>query len=126
MIEVKIPKEIKSYKERFILNMTLRQTLSFIIAVLVILPIYLFGVFRYNIDSDLMGWVVLFTGIPVLAVGFFTYRNMTMERFVFQIIKTYFVFPMKRRYSSRNEMEEFVNGEPKAKKVKRKNKSKEK
>jgi hypothetical protein len=122
MIEVEIPKEIKAYKERFILNMTLRQTLSFVIGVLVILPVYLAGVFKYNIDSDLMGWVVLFTGIPIFAVGFFTYRNMTMERFIFQIVKTYFVFPMKRKYA-KTETEEFING---SKTKKHKNKSEKK
>ncbi|MEN8907675.1 MAG: PrgI family protein [Clostridiales bacterium] len=36
MIEVKIPKEIKDYKEKIFLNLSIRQTLSFLAGMLVV------------------------------------------------------------------------------------------
>lgn len=108
-MEVKIPKEIKDYKERFVLNLTLRQTVSFILGVFVVAPVFLLGTFKYKWDQDLMGWLAILLGMPVFGIGFFSYNGMSVERFFYQFIKVNFIFPATRKYRRKNSMEEWMD-----------------
>ena len=108
-MEVKIPKEIKAYKERFILNLTLRQTISFVLGIFVVVPVYLLGIFKYDWNHELMSWIAILLGIPIFALGFFNYNEMSIEKFLIQFFKTNFIFPVTRKYNSRNLMEGFLD-----------------
>lgn len=43
MIEIRIPKEIRTYKEKLFFGLTLRQLICTLIAVVVNVPLYWFG-----------------------------------------------------------------------------------
>jgi hypothetical protein len=109
MIEVKIPKDIKNYKEKFMLNLTIRQFLSFASAVFIMLPLFIVGVFKWGWNMDLVGWLVLLIGTPIIGLGFFNYHGMPTERFVIQWLKTNVLYPQKRIYRIRNTMKELIN-----------------
>lgn len=109
MLEVKIPKEIKDYKEKLFLNLTVRQSISLVIGMLVIVPFFLFAVIKLKMNSEIVGWLAIIMGVPLFSIGFFNYRGMSMEKFLIQIIRTYFICPTKRLYRKKNIMEEYLD-----------------
>jgi hypothetical protein len=109
MKEVKIPKEIKDYKEKIFLNLSIRQALSFTLGMFVVVPFFVYSVYKLKWDADLVGWLAIIIGIPLFSIGFFTYKGMSMEKFIFQLIKTSFIYPVKRYYRKRNILEEYLD-----------------
>ena len=43
MIEIKIPKEITDYKEKFLFGLTVRQLVSVVVALAICIPLFIFG-----------------------------------------------------------------------------------
>lgn len=43
MIEIRIPKEIKNYREKLFFGLTLRQCICAGVALLICVPLYIFG-----------------------------------------------------------------------------------
>ena len=43
MIAVRIPKEIKEYKEKLVFGLNVRQLISVVIALTICIPLYIFG-----------------------------------------------------------------------------------
>jgi PrgI family protein len=80
MIEVRIPKEIREYKTKYFFNLTLRQSLSTLIALLVCVPLYFFG--KTYINEDLLSWLIILIAMPLCLIGFFSFNQMTFEKFV--------------------------------------------
>ena len=77
MIEVRIPKEIREYKGKWLMGMTMRQLLCCLIGLIVNIPIYI-GLAKH-VGDELAGWVVLFTAAPFILVGFYKYNGMPSE-----------------------------------------------
>ena len=78
MIEVKIPKEIRDYKETFIFGLTLRQTIAVVCAVAVSTPFYIF--FMDSLGKSVVGWISIFLSAPFVLFGFFKYNGMNFEK----------------------------------------------
>lgn len=127
MIEVKIPKEIRSYQETLFFGLNLRQTLCAVVALAVNVPLYLFLYPR--IGSDLAGWIIIFTAVPFILVGFIRMNGMPFERAAVCAARLLF---QSQKYSYRTEnyfeylMEDANEAKTKAKerkagKTKRKN-----
>lgn len=94
-IEIKIPKEIRDYKETFLFGITVKKFISLVLALLICVPLYIFG--KNFMPEEMVSWVVIFIGAPILGVGCVTYHNMTFV----QLIKRYFdmtFHPQKRKY----------------------------
>lgn len=83
MIEVRIPKEIRDYKEKIFLNMTIRQLTAIIIACIVSVILYFKITF---IPEEIMNWLIVIIVIPIIFAGFFTYNEMHFEIFAKKII----------------------------------------
>lgn len=103
MIEIRIPKEIRTYKEKLFFGLTLRQLICTLIAVVVNVPLYWFG--RDIIGSDAASWVVIFVAMPLFLIGYFNYNGMTFEQFIKSVIQQEFVYPQKRKYITLNMFE---------------------
>ncbi|MNN70370.1 PrgI family protein [compost metagenome] len=110
MIEIRIPKEIRTYKEKLFFGLTLRQLICTLIAVVVNVPLYWFG--RDIIGSDAASWVVIFVAMPLFLIGYFNYNGMTFEQFIKSVIQQEFVYPQKRKYITLN-MFELLSEKPK-------------
>ena len=96
MIEIKIPKEITDYKEKFLFGLTIRQLVSAVVALAICIPLFIFG--KDYLGEDLVGWIIILVAIPVFAFGFFRYDGMPFEKFLALIYRQKWVEPQKRKY----------------------------
>ena len=97
MIEIRIPKEIKNYREKLFFGLTLRQCICAGVALLICVPLYIFG--RNFIPQEMVSWLVILIAAPLMLAGFFKYNDMFFEQFAVEFFYFYF-FPQKRVYSN--------------------------
>jgi len=100
LIEVRIPKEIRTYKEKLFFGLNIRQTVCIVLAIAINVPIYIF--IRPYIGDDLAGWIIIFTAMPLILIGFFNYNGMPFEQFLTCIVRFQFLTPPKRIYKTEN------------------------
>lgn len=100
MIAVRIPEEIRKYKERIMFGLSARQLICTIIALGICIPLYFFG--NKYIDEDALSWIIILIALPIFAIGFFTFNGMPMEKFILAYLKFSFINPLKRRYKTEN------------------------
>lgn len=96
MIEIKIPKEITDYKEKFLFGLTVRQLVSAVVALAICIPLFIFG--KDYLGEDLVGWIIILVAIPIFAFGFFRYDGMPFEQFLTMLYRQKWVEPQKRKY----------------------------
>ncbi len=96
MIEIKIPKEITEYKERFLFGLTVRQCVSVAAALGICIPLYIFG--KDYFGSEITSWLVILIAVPVFGFGFIKYNGMTFEKLVSVLFRQKFAEPQKRKY----------------------------
>lgn len=96
MIEIRIPKEIKNYREKLFFGLTLRQCICAGVALLICVPLYIFG--NRFLPQEAVSWTVIFIAAPLMLAGFFRYNDMTFEQFAVEFFFHNFT-PQKRIYS---------------------------
>ena len=95
-IEIKIPKEIKEYKETFLFGLTVKKFISLALALVICVTLYIFG--KNFMPEEMVSWAVMIVGVPILGIGFVTYHNLTFT----QLAKRFFdmtFHPQKRKYT---------------------------
>lgn len=110
MIEIRIPKEIRTYKEKLFFGLTLRQLICTVIAILVNVPLYWFG--KDIIGAEAASWVVILIAMPLFLIGYFSYNGMTFEQFIKSFIQHEFIYPQKRKYETLNIFEVLAQESP--------------
>lgn len=96
MIEIRIPKEITEYKEKFLFGLTVRQFISVAAALAVCVPLYIFS--KDYIGDDGAGWLVLLIAAPIFGFGFVKFNGMTFEKLLMVIYRQKWKEPQKRKY----------------------------
>lgn len=96
MIEIKIPKEITDYKEKFLFGLTVRQFVCVVAALAVCVPLFIFG--KDALGEDLVGWLVILIAVPIFAFGFFKYDGMPFEKFLGLLYRQKWAEPQRRVY----------------------------
>ena len=96
MIEIKMPKEITDYKEKFLFGLTVRQLVSAVAALAVCIPLFIFG--KDFLGEDVVGWLIILIAVPIFAFGFFKYDGMAFEKFLGLLFRQKWKEPQKRRY----------------------------
>lgn len=96
MIEIRIPKEIKNYREKLFFGLTLRQCICAGAALLICVPLYIFGSKFFS--QEFISWLVVIIAAPLMLAGFFRYNDMTFEKFAVEWFYQMFA-PQKRVYS---------------------------
>lgn len=96
MIEIRIPKEIKNYREKLFFGLTLRQCLCAGVALLICVPLYIFG--NKIMPQEIVSWLVILIAAPLMMAGFFRYNDMMFEQFAVEMYYQNFT-PQKRVYS---------------------------
>ena len=99
-MEIKINKEIRSYKETIFFGLSLRQFVCSVLAVGVAVALY-FSL-KDVLERETISWLCIVGAAPVAAAGFFHYNGMTLERFLWAFIKSEFMLPGKRVWHSEN------------------------
>lgn len=96
MIEIKIPKEIRKYKEKVVGGLTLRQLIAVIITGSIVIPLYIF--LKNIIGHQPTSYIVMFISIPFLLLGFYEKDGLKFEKYIVYFMKFYFLVPQKRKY----------------------------
>lgn len=85
-MEVKIPREVRQYKESIFFGLSMRQFFCSMVAVGVAVIAY-FGLREY-LGNEGVSWVCIFVALPIALTGFLTYHEMTLEHFIYAYIKS--------------------------------------
>lgn len=127
-ISVRIPDEVRTYKEKIIAGLTARQLICSILAIGICAPLYYFG--RNYISEDVLSWIIIIIGLPLLSVGFLKFHGLPMEKFFVAWFKFEWLYPRKRTYKIENVYRDIQNraikDEIPKKRKERKNLAKEK
>ena len=97
MLSVKLPAEIRAYKSKLYFGLSVRQILSLIAAVVICVPVGVFG--HKYISGDLLSWIIMLLAAPCIAVGFLKFHEMPFEEYVKCVFRFYFR-PQKRVYEN--------------------------
>lgn len=99
-IEVKIPKEIRQYKESIFFGLSARQFFCTILAVGIAAGVYL--LFGPVIGRETASWLCIVLAAPAAMAGFFSYNGMNFEQFLWAVIKSEVLYAGERRYIAEN------------------------
>ncbi len=96
MIEVKVPKEIRTYKEKILGGFSLRQLLSLIVTGSIVIPVYIY--LKEYLGDDMTGYIIMIIAIPMLLVGFYEKDGLTFEKYIGYFLRFNFLEDQKRKY----------------------------
>ena len=100
MIEIKIPKEVRKHKETIFFGLTARQFFCAAAAVGLAAGLYL-GLGPV-IGKETASWVCILAAAPIALAGFFHYNGMTLEQFLWAVVKSELLFAGGRSFVSEN------------------------
>lgn len=100
MIAVRIPEEIRKYKEKIMFGLNARQLIATLLALFVCVPLYFYG--RNYLTEDVLSWLIILIAVPLVAIGYFRFNGMPMEKFIVAWLKYEVLYPMKRVYKVEN------------------------
>ncbi|MGM0156089.1 hypothetical protein IGI47_000344 [Enterococcus sp. AZ191] len=86
-IEVKVPKDIKEYKEKIIAGMNLKQLLCLTIAGGVNILISLIFVVWLKIPMEITSWLMILVSIPIVSFCWFKRNGLNFETYIKYLFK---------------------------------------
>ena len=95
-MEVKIPKEIRQYKETIFFGLSARQFICAVLAVLIAAGTYL-GLGRV-IGRETASWLCIVLAAPAALTGFVNYNGMSFEQFLWAVIKSEILCAGERKF----------------------------
>ena len=116
MIAVRIPEEIRKYKEKIAFGLTARQLISTVLTVAVCVPLYWFG--KNYIPEDVLSWLLILIAVPLLAIGWISFQGghvifgsngMPTEKFFLVWLKFEALYPRMRKFHTNNVFREWQN-----------------
>lgn len=99
-MEIKINKEIRDYTESIFFGLSMRQFIFSVLACGAAIGLY-FLLSPY-LGTETVSWVCVLGAVPFAAFGFVKYNGMTLERLIWEVIKSEFLFPKKYYFRSEN------------------------
>lgn len=97
-IEVKIPKEIREYRESIFFGLSARQFTCSLLALSAAVGFYF--VFDPLVGTESVGWICILGAAPFAACGFFTYHGMTAEQTLWAWFKSQVLTPRRLVFRS--------------------------
>lgn len=107
MIAVRIPEEIRKYKEKIAFGLTARQLVCTITTFFVCVPLYWYG--QNFFSTDVLSWLIILIAVPLEAIGFVKVNGMPMEKFAVAAFKFEFLYPQKRKFKTENVWRQWQN-----------------
>lgn len=107
MIAVRIPEEIRKYKEKIMFGLTARQIICTVLALVICVPLYWFG--RKYIQEDILSWIVILIAAPLIGIGYASFNGMPMEKFFIVWLKFEVLYPRKRKFCTDNAFRAWQN-----------------
>lgn len=107
-MEVKINKEIRSFKEQIYFGLSLRQFIcSFLACVMAVL---LYFCFNNLLGSEIASWICMLGAFPFAFIGFFNYNGLSAEKFIIAWIRAKILIPKKLVFKPYNFYNELLQG----------------
>lgn len=110
-MDVKINKEIRTYRENLFFGLTLRQCICSIFAIVIAAGLY--ALLHDKLDKETMSWVCIIGAAPVAAAGFFRYNGLTLGKFLWAFVKSELLLAAPRVWRSENYWLEAIQQEQK-------------
>jgi len=98
-MQIKLPKEIMTYSEEIWQGFNLRELACLTGAIVSAVVTYFL---TKLVSSGASTFACMAAAVPFGLLGFFKYNGLKFEQFVWQLIKTKFLMPKKRKYVSEN------------------------
>ncbi len=108
MISVRLPREIKTFKEKIYFHLTIRQLIFVAIGLISGVVVFWYG--KGKINEDMLGWLVMLIAFVFGAFGFFNKNGMTFEKYLAVMLRFFFQ-PTSFKYKPQNPMEEYYSWE---------------
>jgi hypothetical protein len=86
-VRVTVPPEVTEYKEKFFFGLTVRQMVCVAAGLALAVPTGIFG--GRVMSSDMVQWIVFLEAAPFLAIGFFRYNDMPLEKIAGKVFSHY-------------------------------------
>jgi hypothetical protein len=106
MVIIKVPKEIRNYKEKVVGTLTLRNLLFSLMACAA--GVYVYVNTRVQCGEDIAGWLCLFAGAPFLAFGYINPNGKPLEKYIIRVLKFYLNYEKVRIVKTNNFWSELV------------------
>lgn len=106
-ISVRIPDEVRTYKEKLVFGLTARQLICTGLALIICVPLYWFG--RGYLSEDVLSWAIILIALPLLATGYIHIQGLPMEKFAVAWFKFNWLYPRKRKYEIDNVYRDIQN-----------------
>lgn len=102
-MEVRIPDDITSYRERLIFGLSLRQLACFGAAAIASIGTH-YLLTKLHIPRSITSYAVILIAVPILAIGFFQKNNLTALQYA-KIIIRHYLSPGRRYYATERAIE---------------------
>lgn len=109
MFEVRMPREIKSYKEKIWMGLTARQLICVGLAIVICVPTFLIG--RNYLSDDMMGYIIFGIAGIFAFFGWYQKNGLTAEQYVITIYKYTFVDPKRRVFATKTKLHTVLDEE---------------
>ena len=100
MIKVSIQKDFTKVQSKVFLNLTKRQILCFLPAVLIGVP--LFFATRGSLGNSAATFLMILVMLPFFLAAFYKHNEEPLEKYVWHLIQTRFIRPKNRPYVTNN------------------------
>lgn len=97
-IEIKIPKEIRSYHEAIFFGLNTRQFICSLLSLATAVGVYF--ALQPRVGTEAVGWMCILAAAPFAACGFFSYHGLTAEQLLWAWIKSEVLFPKRLVFRS--------------------------
>ncbi|WP_270847739.1 PrgI family protein [Ruthenibacterium lactatiformans] len=97
-MEVKIPKEIREYRESIFFGLSTRQFICSLLALGAAVGLYF--LFDPLVGIESVGWICILGAAPFAVCGFFTYHGMTAEQTLWAWVKSQILMPRRLVFRS--------------------------
>ena len=98
--EIELNKEVLDYKESIFFGLSLRQFVCASLAVMIAVIVW-FGI-RDILAKEIRSWLCLSLACPFAAAGFFSFNGLTLEQFLWQMLKSCLIYRGRRVYKAVN------------------------
>ena len=100
MIKVSIPKDFTKVQSKVFLNLTKRQIICFLPAVLIGVP--LFFLTRGSIGNSASTFLMIVVMLPFFLAAFYKHNEEPLEKYLWHMIQTRYIRPKYRPYVTNN------------------------
>lgn len=99
ILEIKVNKEIREYRENMFFGLTMRQFFSTLLGIAASVALYF--LLRNYMSVEAVSWVCIVGAAPFIVFGFMKFNGMTADKFLVAFFR-YLITPRKLAYHSIN------------------------